>query len=626
MPRSVVSGLVAVLVIAAAVFGVVRLTGDPAPDRVGSPPLMARGAAAERIDLRPGPADAVLTARGDLTRLGLDDQEPALSPAAVSSGRFSRRISYPVDGKIYAQPLYLPRLRIDGRVHDVVIVATEHDSVYAFDADAAAAAELLPPAEGQSDAAAAGPGHSDAAAAGPGQSDAAAPHAALPAPLWRVSLLVPGARPFLAAADRIGTPPGRLCDSIVPEVGITSTPVVDWSAKTIFVMALDVEHGALTYRLHALDVYTGADRRPAVPVQAAVPGNGIDSVHGQVVFRATEEQQRLALTEVAGTVYAGFSSWCDVPPFHGWLIGYSAGTLGRTVVYNDSPDTYGGGLWESQAGITADGHGHLFLVTGDGPVNLDRGGRDAGDSVLEMIPQNGTLRVVDYFTPFNQRCLARHDMDLGSGSPLTVPGENEFILAAKSGAVYVLSQSSLGGYHTISGLCAPGATALNLPGPPAAARTDVDQIRQELGDGTVTGGVWGTWAYWAQGANRFVYASGAVGRLTQWRLRSDGTIDPVPVAEAPVAFSYPGAIPVTTGDQEHPGSGIVWTVDQTHGAVLRAFAADDVEHELWSSDRDAAANGMRSGEFDHFTVPTTADGLLFVGDQNYLDIYGMLPG
>ena len=584
MPRSVVSGLVAVLALAAVVFGIGQLTGGPAPARAGSPPpLTAHGAgdwtAGERVDLRPGPADAVLTARGDLTRLGLDDREPALSPTAVSSGKFGRRISYPVDGKVYAQPLYLPGSRIGGRVHNVVIVATEHDSVYAFDADAAASG-----------------------------------HGALPAPLWRVSLLMPGARPFQAATDRIGPRPGRLCGSIAPEVGVTSTPVVDWSAKTIFVMALDVEHGALMYRLHALDIYTGLAKRTSVPVRAAVPGDGIDAAHGQVVFRAVEEQQRLALTEVAGTVYAGFSSWCDAAPFHGWLIGYSAATLARTLVYNDSPDAYGGGLWESQGGLTADAHGHLFLVTGDGPFDLDRGGRDAGDTVLEMAPQGGTLRVVDYFTPFNQRCLARHDLDLGSGSLLTIPGDDELILTAKSGAVYLLSESSLGGYHTIPGLCAPAAES----------RTDVDRIRQELPGGTVPGGMWGTWAYWGQGSDRFVYASGVGGRLTQWRLRSDGSIDPAPVARAPLAFGYPGAIPATTGDGRRPGSGIVWTVDQTHGAVLRAFAADDVGDELWRSDMDAAANGMRPGEFDHFTVPVTADGMVIVGDQTYLDIYGML--
>ena len=585
MPRSVVSGLAAVLALAAIVFGIVQLTDDPVAARAGSPPVTAHRAGdwtpAERVDTRPGPAGAVLTARGDLTRLGLDDQEPGLSPAAVSSGRFGRRVSYPVDGKIYAQPLYLPGLRIGGRVHNVVIVATEHDSVYAFDADATAGA-----------------------------------HGALPAPLWRVSLLMPGARPFEAATDRIGPVPGRLCDSIAPQVGVTSTPVVDWATQTVFVMALDVEHGVLTYRLHALDVSTGQQKRTSVPVRAVVPGDGIDSVHGQVVFRATEEQQRLALTEVAGTVYAGFGSWCDVPPFHGWLIGFSAATLARTIVYNDSPDTYGGGLWESQAGITADPHGHLFLVSGDGPFDLDRGGRDAGDTVLEMVPQDGTLRVLDYFTPFNQLCLARHDLDLGSGSPLAVPGADELILTAKSGAVYVLDESGLGGYHTIAGLCAPAAEA----------RTDVDRIKQELPDGTLAGGVWGTWAYWAQGADRFVYASGAAGRLTQWRLRSDGTIDPVPVAEAPVAFGYPGAIPVTTGDQGRAGSGVIWTVDQTHEAVLRAFAADDVADQLWNSDRDTAANGMRPGQFDHFTVPVTADGTVIVADQAYLDIYGMLQG
>ena len=150
MARSMVSGLVAVLALAAFTLGVVQLTGDPSPVRTSSQLFTAHRdegwTPGERVDLRPGPAHAVLTERGDLTRLGLDDQEPALSPAVVSSGRFGRRIRYPVDGKIYAQPLYLPGLQIGGRVHNVVIVATEHDSVYAYDADATTAHGALPSA------------------------------------------------------------------------------------------------------------------------------------------------------------------------------------------------------------------------------------------------------------------------------------------------------------------------------------------------------------------------------------------------------------------------------------------------------------------------------------------------
>jgi hypothetical protein len=533
-------------------------------------------ATATRVELKPGPADAVLTARGDLTRLGLDDAEPALNPSALGSGRFGKRLAYPVDGKIYAQPLYAPRLLISGALHNVVLVATEHDSVYAFDADATSAG----------------------------------------APLWRVSLLAPGARTFDAGTDRVGR--NRLCGSITPEVGITGTPVIDWPTKTVYVLALDVEQGRATFRLHALDLYTGAERRPSAVVSASVPGTGLDAREGTVTFSATEQQQRMGLTEVGGIVYAGFGSWCGWAPYHGWVLGYRAADLAPSVVFNTSPDSWGAGLWESQSGLTVDGHGHLYLVTGNGPFDLDRGGRDAGDSVLETVPQNGTLRVLDSFTPFDQLCRAAHDQDLGSGAPLDVPGAHEFILSSKTGAVYVLSQSGLGGYHSVAAPCQSSAER----------RTDVDRIRQELTVGTVPGGMWGTWAYWQDtgSAAGYVYGSGAAGRLTQWRLRADGTLDPAPVAQAPLAFDYPGAVPVVTGNAGRAGSAVVWTVDQTHGATLRAFAADDVSRQLWSSAADAARDGLDPGEFDHFTVPTTADGLVFVGDQRHLEVYGILQG
>ncbi|WP_034271873.1 hypothetical protein [Actinospica robiniae] len=535
-------------------------------------------AAATRIDLKPGPADAVLTGRGDLTRLGLDDAEPTLSPSALTSGHFGKRVAYPVDGKIYAQPLYVPRLDISGAAHNVVVVATEHDSVYAFDADATSAATP---------------------------------------PLWHVSLLQPGARTFDAATDRVAK--NRLCDSVVPEVGIASTPVIDWNTKTIYVMALDVEQGRMTYRLHALDLYTGADKRAAATVAASVPGTGLDAAHGTVTFTASEQQQRMALTEVDSVVYAGFSSWCGLAPYHGWVLGYSAATLAQSVVYNTSPNAWGAGLWESESGFSVDGHGHLYLVTGNGPFDLDRGGRDAGDSVLETVPQNGTLRVLDSFTPFDQLCRAEHDQDLGSGSLFDVPGAHEYILSSKTGSVYVLSQAGLGGYHTIATPCKSSTEG----------RTDVDRIKQELTVGTVPGGMWGTWAFWSQSTGssaEYVYGSGANGRLTQWRLLPGGTIDPTPVAQAPLAFSYPGAIPVVTGDRDRSGSGVVWTVDQTHGATLRAFAAADVSRQLWSSAGDATRDGLDQGEFDHFTVPTTADGLVIIGDQGHLEIYGTLQG
>ncbi len=557
---------------------------DPTPPNAGSGAAAVTRAgdplAESRIALKPGPADAVLTARGDLTRLGWDQAESALSPASVSSGHFGRRAALPVDGKIYAQPLYAPGVTIADASHDVIIAATEHDSVYAFDAHAGTAS-------------------------------------ATSAPLWHTSLLTPGARTFNAATDRIGT--NRLCNSVIPEVGINSTPVIDWDTKTLYVLALDVENGTMTYRLHSLDLLTGREKQSSTIVTASISGHALDAANGSVAFTASDEQQRLALTEVNGVIYAGFASFCDMNPYHGWLLGYDAGTLQRKFVYNASPDAYASGFWESQAGLSADGHGHLFAVTGNGLFDLAGGGADAGDTVLELVPSGGTLRPIDYFTPFNQHCLDEHDQELGSGSPLMVPGHHELILSTKTGIVYVLDEATLGHYN-------PLPTGTNVCTPATRTRTDVDKIKQELPEGTVPGGMWGTWAYYSSGTNEYVYAAGAQGPLTQWRMDRDGKLIATPVAHASLAFSYPGAIPVTTSDGSEAGSGIVWAVDETHGATLRAFSADDVSHELWDSARDKSRDGMESGEFDHFTVPTTADGLVIVGDQSHLEIYGSLQG
>ena len=549
-----------------------------APPPASSPLVQGADPLADAsIDLKPGPADAVLTQRGDLTRLGWDSTETTLNVAAVQSGDFGRRVAYPVDGKIYAQPLYAPGLEIDGGLHNVVIAATQHDTVYAFDADASS------------------------------------PDAA---PLWKTSLVQPGARTFQAATDKVAD--GTLCNSIVPEVGISSTPVIDWATKTIYVMALDVEQGTMTYRMYALDLLTGKIKQPSTMVAGSSRGDGDDSDNGVVEFAASKEQQRIGLTLVDGTVYAGFSSWCSRNPYHGWVMGFAAAGLKQTIVYDDTPNAEGGGLWESEAGFSADSHGHLYIVTGNGPFDLNTGGADAGDTILEMEPRDGTLVAVDSFTPYDQACRAQHDQDLGSGSPLAIPGADEMILSSKTGSVYVLNQSDLGGYTkdpASSGSCANWPTA-----------TNIDKVKQELAVQTVPGGMWGTWAYWSDGKTGYVYGSGSAGNLTQWQLTSSGTIDPTPVAQVPLAYTYPGSIPVVSSDGGDPASAILWTVDQTNGATLRAYAASNVSRQIWSSAQDPARNGMDTGEFDHFSVPTTADGLVMVGDQKSLDIYGLLGG
>ena len=556
--RRRVAGATALLAAVVAASGCTGARRPAAPTPTGPDPLASATHTAP-----PAPPGAVLTQRGDETRLGRYAQETRLTVASVGGGHFGRRAQYPVDGRIFAQPLYVPALTVGGTQHKAVIVATEHDSVYAFDADA---------------------------------TGAGAP------PLWHTSLLAPGARPMLAAQDKVAN--NQLCDTITPEVGITGTPVIDWRTGTLYAVALDVENGKLTYRIHALDTGTGKVRRSTL-VTATVNGKGLDAADGRVSLAPSRTQQRMGLTLVDGVVYAGFASFCGWGIYHGWILGYRAGDLSQAVVYNSSPDAYSAGFWESQAGLTVDDHGHLVAVSGNGPFDLDRGGRDAGDSVLTLSPQDGTLRVVDSFTPFDQECRNRHDQDLGSGSPLPVPGHDEYVLSSKTGSVYVLDAHRLGGYTPLDDPCNH------------KERADVDRIKQELTVDSVKGGMWGTWGYWRSGSAEFVYSGGAQDRLTQWRLAPDGRLVPRPVAQAPLAFEYPGAIPVVSSNGSAAGTGVVWTVDQTGGATtLRAFDAADISHQLWSSVTD---------ELNRFQVPTVADGKVFVGGQRHLDVYGLSP-
>ncbi len=512
-----------------------------------------------------GPAGAVLTQRGDSSRLGWYDHETKLTVANVGGGHFGKRAALPVDGKVYAQPLYVPG------TPNLLLVATEHDSLYAFDADSLN-----------------------------------------PTPVWHTSLLQPGARPMLAGQDRVAN--NQLCDSIVPEVGITGTPVVDWSTRTLYAVALDVESGSLTYRIHAVDIATGRERRASTVISSTVDGDGLDAHDGKVTFTPTRAQQRMGLTLVNGIVYAGFASFCGWGVYHGWVLGYRASDLSRAIVYNSSPDAYGGGFWESEAGIGVDGHGHLILVSGNGPFDLDSGGRAAGDTMLTMAPVDGTLRIVDSFTPFDQECRNRHDQDLGSGSPLPVPGHDEYLLSSKTGAVYLLDAGHLGGYTSLPDPCNN------------KTRTDVDKVKQELTVDSVKGGMWGTWAYWKAPDAEYVYSSGSTDRLTEWKLDGTGRLVPAPVAQAPIAFTYPGAIPVVSSNGSTAGTGLVWTVDQTGGpATLRAFDAADIAHQVWTSAGDPARDALDNTKgANHFEVPTVADGKVFVGGLDHVEVYGVL--
>ncbi len=335
---------------------------------------------------------AVTTYHNDNGRTGQYLTEPLLTPATVAPGQFGKRFSYPVDGALYAQPLYLPRIVINGALHDVVFVATAHDSVYAFDAD-------LPGTDS--------------------------------APLWQVS--------FLDATQNVTSVPEAdvNCPVIAPELGIIGTPVIDPVAGTIYVIAETKEAGpSYVFRLHALNVATGAEQ-PGSPVV-------IDATD----FVPLSYKQRGALLLANGLVYSEWSSHCDHGDYHGFIMSHDATTLNPVAVYNVTPGANGGSFWNAGGGPAADASGNPFVVSANG--NFDSNSGIYGDSVIRLDPQK--LTVSDSFTPYDQLILAENDLDLGSSDAVLLPDSagsaahpHTVAVAGKEGRLYLLDRDHLGG-------------------------------------------------------------------------------------------------------------------------------------------------------------------------------------
>lgn len=503
------------------------------------------------------PGTAVYTQRGGDSRLGWDDHETVLTTSNVNARDFGRVAAFAVRGKIYSQPLFVPGLRVDGAEHNVVIVTTEDDQVYAFDADAAGAG---------------------------------------PALLWYTSFLVHGA----TAVPSVTT---LHCPFITPSVSITGTPVIDRATDTMYLVTAVREHGRIVDALHALNITTGRDRIRPVVIRASVRGTGAGSRHGVLPFDPEIANQHAALLLSHGVVYAAFSGYCGRAPDHGWVLGFDASDLRLAVVYNDTPDSIDGGIWQSATGLVADPVGDIYLTTGNGPFSLASGGSSASDSLLELRRDGGTLKVASYFTPFYQQCMEANDEDFSSGAPLLLPGE--IISVAKVGAFWVLNRDHLGGYHTIARPCSH------------LDDTRVDRIDQETRPQTVVGGEWGAETYW----HGFVYTGGTGDHLKAWRLAGGRIVLPA-ASRAPEALTYPGTIPVGSSDGSRVSSAIVWALDDEHGPALRAYAAGDLARELWNSQQGPAAN--RVPGYDNFTVPTIADGRVYLGTSGELLVYGLL--
>ena len=344
---------------------------------------------------------SVTTYQYDNTRAGTNPNETILTPSNVNVRQFGQLFAEAIDGQAYAQPLYLPKLSMRGVTHNVVFVATENDSVYAFDADS-------------------------------GQ------------PLWHTSFLINGATtvPYTDLE----------CPVIAPQIGITGTPVIDQATKTIFVVAMTKEAGNYVHRLHALDVTTGAEK-PGSPVaiQASVPGTGDG---GSTVTLVPEVyKSRPGLLLLNGVVYLGMSSHCDFGTYHGWLIGYNEQTLEQVAVYNNTPNGALGSFWQAGAAPAADSAGFIYIVSGNGTFDANAGGADLGESYLKLNSPN--LSVADYFTPFNYATLDARDLDTGSaGVALLGPEAGSaahpdlMVGAGKEGRVYLIDRNNLGKWQS----------------------------------------------------------------------------------------------------------------------------------------------------------------------------------
>jgi hypothetical protein len=537
---------------------------------------------ASALAFTPAPADtAVYSYKYNTTRNGWNPNETILNTSNVNTNQFGRLISYPVDGAVYAEPLFVPDVTTPSGTFNLVIVATEHDSVYAFDADRN-----------------------------------------VTTPIWHTSFLGPN----VTSVPTSVAYPGGFQD-ITPEIGITGTPVIDPATGTLYVDAMTLENGTAVHRLHALDIRTGLDKIAPVIVTGHVAGKGDGSVNGVVTFDPLTANERMSLLLLNGTVYVAYAGFADQYPYHGWIFGYNAQTLQQTVVFNDSPNGGGAGLWDDGNGFVVDpADNSIYVQSGNGTFDANTGGSDYGMSLIHLSTTNG-LQVMDYFTPFNYSCLNSLDRDLGSGGAILLPTQSgahpyEILGGGKEGRIYLMDRTNLGKLAVIANPCNNQTL------------TNVDNVVQELPVGTVGPGIYSTPALWQGPNGTYVYES-ANGDFIKAFSLTNGLLSTAPTSQSPETFDFPGENLTVSSDGSTAGTGIVWAItpgsscpvldhcNPSGGGALRAYDATNLGVELYSSSQNSARDGLSS--YVKFSAPTVANGEVFVGTQNSLDIFGLNP-
>jgi outer membrane protein assembly factor BamB len=502
-------------------------------------------------------ATDVLTYHNDNARSGQNLEEAILTTTNVNSSTFGKLFTMPVDGVIDAEPLYLSAVSIPGQgIHNVLYVVTENDSVYAFDADTGAG-------------------------------------------LWHVSLLPSGE-----------TPSGDLkCKQISPQIGITSTPVIDRASGpdgTIYVVAMSKNSSSYFQRIHALDVTTGMEEFGGpVAVQATYPGTGDNSHNGSVIFDPQQYAERQALLLLNNVVYTGWTSHCDHRPYTGWLIGYSENTLQQTSVLNLTPNGNEGSIWQSGAGMASDGTYLYFLdANGTFDTTLNSSGfpqnGDFGQAFLKVSTANNQLAVADYFEMYNGPSESAGDQDLGSGGVLLLPamkdasGTTRYLAvgAGKDSNIYIVDSTNLGKFHPTT-----------------------NQIYQEI-DGALTGGMWSMPAQYSNS----IFFGPKGNSLLQFEF-SQAKLSASPVSKSAASYPYPGTTPSVSANGATDA--IVWAIEHKDPTdVLHAYSATTLEKELYNSNEAGKRDAF--GKASHFGTPMIVNGKVYVGTVSNVTVFGLL--
>ncbi|MEO6872656.1 MAG: hypothetical protein ABI233_10600, partial [Chthoniobacterales bacterium] len=503
----------------------------------------------------------LLTWHNDAGRTGQNLEERVLTPASVNSTNFGKRFVIPTDGKVDAQPLVATGLTIpDKGTHDLVFIATEHDSVYACDADDGSV-------------------------------------------LWKVSMLKPGEVP----SD------DRACSQVTPEIGVTATPVIDRSAGAhgvIYVVAMSKDSTPNYFqRLHALDLTTGAEMFGGpVDINATYPGTGDNSSGGVLTFDPKQYEERPGLVLQNGLVYLFFSSHCDHRPYTGWVMGYDAKTLAQKTVLDLTPNGTHGAVWASGAAPALDAAGNIYFLDADGTfeTTLNAEGfpdkADFGNCFLKLSTAKNTLKVADYFTMYNTEAESDADQDLGSGGAVALPdlkgadGATKHLAvgAGKDAHIYLVNRDNMGKF-------VPGATSNSY-------------VYQDV-VGAISAGEFATPAYF----NGTLYI-GAVGDKLKALPFTNAKLAKTASSTSGNAFGYPGTTPSISANGNT--NGIVWAAENSNPAILHAYDATDLATELYNSNR-APNDRDHFGVGNKFIVPTIANGKVYVGTTTGVGVFGL---